>query len=115
MIRVKYCVETTRNRSGGCLSLGGIEGCCDNGVIELGCFKQVSMLAHKGHSLTLAFQRFSLNFTLNQASFNTFFRTRRHSHRGGNISLLIRSFSLDSLQRNLDFIVFQLINGGSSS
>ena len=39
----------------------------------------------------------------------------KYSHRGGNVFQLMHNFSLDSLQRNLVFIVFQLIHLGSSS
>ena len=39
----------------------------------------------------------------------------KYSHRGGNVFQLIHSFSLDSLQRNLDFVVCQSIHVGSSS
>ena len=41
--------------------------------------------------------------------------TEKHFHRGGNVFQLTHNVSLDSLQRNLDFIVFQLIHVGSSS
>ncbi len=39
----------------------------------------------------------------------------KYSHPGGNVLKLIHNFLLDSLQRNLDFIVFQFIHVGSSS
>ena len=42
----------------------------------------------------------------------------KYSHRGGAVEIFFSrfvTFSLDSLQRNLDFIVFQLIHVGSSS